>query len=1204
MAQTFTQARLVQTGEAVTSRDLASLAAAANTRLLSGVGDGAFRIAFYLFGGLFRQIRNPDSSFNLYPAQAEFFHFYQMLRPRDAQWPLSGPGDPEGTNVANPLVAFLQGAEAIGLESERQRLSHIPTGFLDGEPLTAWRLWILGSAQAGAYDPSTGLVGSPAIEEARAYGWVRSSIRSPHGNAYGGWLPTPAFQGICADEETADFDIFFTNLKTNEVRHFGTCPENAGDIAGIGYAPHAYYVFLNSGALVYLPKAEWIEGPYQQEPRLQKTQSQAIGRVLNAFAAEVRGTEEQRDSAWMGEAFAVQEFCTRQYALAPQVGVAIGQAAVQPIYATWYRAGSGLAPGAAVPFYGGSDRVREGNVCHGWAARAHGLQAPATLRLLRDGEEIGRLRLDPDPDGGTAEAIQIFAAAAGPGRLSVDVPAGLNLGGGGELQVEASERLAYKPELHDWALVTRLATYDGSFDRPDGIGLECSEAKKISDTLFEVGCVLPLGLSAETIPAGIDPPINQNALFDTARRMSQCVRIVPRWNLVGYAVQGGKSVLYLDRYARGMSNNVPIDLLEGIAPERLPIQPGQIAWGRKYRVKSGRINYGGVEYREGAVFTGRQGLREFESFGADVRETDGIRRTAEPGGFSNRWCVHATLKGYRNSESSIWKPEAYGDQVTPFLDRCHVDSPEISVDNTLKAHFTFGQSPLLGTESLPGQRYVKIGPNSFHFTHANRRNCVEEDEECLAERESFYRSCRIYEPPVEIESTEVVTFGGVEVVKLTLTGRLHHCEGIAPGTIGPDVGTWNIDALRNTEPYRSIENGLREYLVWQNIGTNASRKVGDWALNSDMAFDSGAPFGACLPTLFFVQLIPEPYLDDNDDQDAHDSPLFHDQVRQAELYLRAMCEGFIDGITTAEFACANLTIGAFDFTYENLHYAATGNRWIPWQPASVRPDNPQGFGPSPNTDLSAEVYNALARAWNLLTDARIYLPAQLEARGIQGFATEAVAAVDECGVPIGCLPGGSYFATGRSGLNVGASEVGDWYEGVGSGGANRGYFMVGGTNAGVACSGDRWLIQAATNDIEFRWAPIHPDALFALAPDIRPLLETDAVVAMEVQYAVTVATLRYTETALGPEPVFVAGQCSPSAWAWWDGHTTTWSVCTMGHRRVSAPVVPAGDVGYARVPGGDVGTSGGGGGSSSATANVIEDGTSIIRVPTVPYEGG
>lgn len=1201
MGDVFTQALLVQTDEPVKSRHLTSLAYAVNSRLLSGVGDIAQRIAFYWFGGLFRQIRNPDSSFLLYPAQAEFHNFYQMLNPRDAAWPESGPGDPEGTNTANPLVAYLQGSEALDLQSERRRLAEIPTGFADGRDLTPWNLWILGGAQAGAYDPGTGLMASPALGVARSYAWVRTSTLSPHGNAFGGWLPGPEYLGLCADEETASWDVFFTNLTTGEVRHFGTCPEDSTAIAGIGYAPFAYFIFLNSGALVYLPKAQWMEGPYQQEPRLQKTQSEALGRVLNAFASEVRGTEEQRAESWMGEAFALQEFATRQYALAPQVGSEIGESAVQARYAAWRSNSLTYSPGDELPVYDNFPGVRPGNVCHGWACTVDGLTAPAVVRLLHNGVEAGRITLTPE--GAHAEGIQIFEEALGPGILSVDLPEGLRLASGGKLLVEASERLDYKPQLHDWAFVTRLATYDGSFDRPDGLGFECAEAARISDNLFDYGVVVPVALAVDTAPVGIEPPINHSAVFDTARRFSQHCRIVPRWNLVGYEVTGGKSVLYLDRYARGMSHDVPIDLLEGIAPGRLPIEPGQIVWGRRYRVKSGRIRYAGIEYTAGQEFLGLEGNAEFESFGSDVREVDGIRRIAEPQGFTNRWCLHATLKPYANSESSIWKPEAFADQVTPFLERCHVDSPEIRVDKALKAHFTFGQDPLMGTESLTGQRYVKIGPNGSHFTHANRRNCAEDDPDCIEERGHFYRSCRIYEPPVEIESAEVVTLGGAEVVKLTMTGRLHHCVGIAPASISADIGAWDVDALRNDEPYRTIENGLREYLVYQNIGTNASRKTGDWALNSGLAFETDNPFGSCYPTLFFVQLLPEPYRDENDDQDDHDSPLYHDHLRQAELYLRAACEGFIDGITTSSLACATGAIGAFDFSYANLCYAANGNRWIPWQPTAVRPDNPQGFGPNPNTDLSAEIYNSLAKAWNLLTDARIYLPSQLEARTVEGSAEEGIPVVDECGDPVACLAGGNYWVSGRSGLTASASTPSDWFAGIGAGGANRGYSVVGGGDAGTACLGGQWRVLATVADIEFRWAPLDPDAIYALPPGIRGYLDTDAVVAMRVSNVVTTLGVGYTPTNLGTDPVYYNGLCGSAGYAWWTEDTQTWEVCSMGHQRVSAPPVPAGAAGAAYVPGGGPGTTFTAGGSSASSVEVFEDGTSIIRVPTVQYSG-
>jgi len=179
---TFTQAQTVEAGEPLKASQLASLAAAFNSRILSGVGDMVWRIAYYLHSGLFRQLRNSDGAYS-FPPDGEFWNIYQHVNPNDAQYPLTGPGDPEGANLSNQINAFVYGGEAIGLDSELVRLSQVPTSFDDGQPMTPTRFWALGQAQRGAYDPSTGAIAWPAGDVAQSYAWVRASTSSPHGNA-------------------------------------------------------------------------------------------------------------------------------------------------------------------------------------------------------------------------------------------------------------------------------------------------------------------------------------------------------------------------------------------------------------------------------------------------------------------------------------------------------------------------------------------------------------------------------------------------------------------------------------------------------------------------------------------------------------------------------------------------------------------------------------------------------------------------------------------------------------------------------------------------------------------------------------------------------------------------------------------------------------------------------------------------------------
>jgi len=55
-------------------------------------------------------------------------------------------------------------------------------------------------------------------------------------------------------------------------------------------------------------------------------------------------------------------------------------------------------------------------------------------------------------------------------------------------------------------------------------------------------------------------------------------------------------------------------------------------------------------------------------------------------------------------------------------------------------------------------------------------------------------------------------------------------------------------------------------------------------------------------------------------------------------------------------------------------------RWFEFLPATLRPDNAQGFGPLPNTNLYARIFNNLCNAVNLLVRARIDLPFNYQSR--------------------------------------------------------------------------------------------------------------------------------------------------------------------------------------------------------------------------------
>ena len=132
--------------------------------------------------------------------------------------------------------------------------------------------------------------------------------------------------------------------------------------------------------------------------------------------------------------------------------------------------------------------------------------------------------------------------------------------------------------------------------------------------------------------------------------------------------------------------------------------------------------------------------------------------------------------------------------------------------------------------------------------------------------------------------------------------------------------------------------------------------------------------GTCYPMFTLTKLVPLPYDDGNDKQNSVDTKVIVDQFTQMELYIRAMCEGYIDGQTTNDLACSLASPAYFDFSYEAMCYEAFGGRSFTFMPLADRDDRPTGFSPIPNTLMKADIFNQFSSAINLLTSARVMLP--------------------------------------------------------------------------------------------------------------------------------------------------------------------------------------------------------------------------------------
>lgn len=473
----------------------------------------------------------------------------------------------------------------------------------------------------------------------------------------------------------------------------------------------------------------------------------------------------------------------------------------------------------------------------------------------------------------------------------------------------------------------------------DGSGRELENAKQLGTAYFERGCLVPAS-GADEIQRH-EAEINKNAFYDTIRRFSQCIRIVNRLQFVGYAVSAGKSILWFRRHSVASSN---LDLFGGIA--------------------------------------------------------DAIAHEAPRYGWTNEWMLGVSLKPYHSSGTSVWNPIEFADYWSLF-DRCLFYDPDIANDPDWLWHLAYGQGTTQGNmlaEGATGYRYGRLTDSTYYI---NQKTCA--DDDCVAARRRFYQSCRLYEPDIEIESAEAVTEDDVELVKVTLVGRLHNTHGEddgAPGTIDRDTSTWSAATIR-AEPFRTTENALRLYLLHAADGTNPTAITGDNSLNSGIQSSPDNPFGSIYPHFHLTRLIPAPYDDGNDRQDLHDTPLWHDVWPMMELYLRSMCEGYVDPRSTFDLAGCTWTdpdpdllgetgeecnpgdADLYDYTFENLCYVAWEGRWIGTLPtvatsrlkgAAVREDAPQGFGPLPNTYASAELFNQFASAVDLLTHVRMMVP--------------------------------------------------------------------------------------------------------------------------------------------------------------------------------------------------------------------------------------
>jgi hypothetical protein len=713
---TFTRAPVVEVGEQPTSSQMAAQAAAVNDRMLSGIGDWAWRVSYYLVN-LWRQLRNPDASGYLFPSQLEYWDIYGAIDPDKTGlvWPVADAGEPEGANLACTGMALVKG-NLGSVVDEESRYDGLPLLWNTQPPQTLEQYWELSKYQRGGIDADAGVTAWPAGDAAQAWMRIVSAYWSPHGKSYGGYLPTPdvattaaATPGECGDDaDTGQYILnwqrFFTALRTDVdipshsgslstngdgypvITYAGGCPcwtthHDAGHVVGIFRTGTSYKVAVSNTAsdceditIDSLPVQDWIEGPYDNYGELQHTNGEHLNRIVAAMAADFRGSADQRirDTFKIQSiAFDAQKFFTRQYALAPARGtLSPDQTAIDVQYPSCRITGTTQHESGTEAKWttgGTTYAIADGFVAAAVFVKAKELETAATVQVMDGSTQLYSTSLTPDDDG-NATALLWFSNAAQRSELKVRIGNQVRFSSAaGEIRCEFAELEDRKPDHWDAAMILRLAAA-GNGRQVDGRGIDTETSKAIGDNFMRYGCIVG------SWPISSGPEVNRNPLYDVARRLTnKCLHILPRRNFVAYEVADGKSILYYKRYAYGLKNS-RVDLLAGIAPPPDAIASGSLQPGETYIVKgTGSVQYSNGNYGDGATFTAGAAKTYTADGTASVYVYDGIRSSALKNGWTNRWCSFVEPKHYDPSETSIYKPSAYSDYWA-FSDRCHFRS--------------------------------------------------------------------------------------------------------------------------------------------------------------------------------------------------------------------------------------------------------------------------------------------------------------------------------------------------------------------------------------------------------------------------------------------------------------------------------------------------------------------------------------------------
>lgn len=1022
MSIEYTRAPTVSVGHAITSADYNKLADAFNDRLKHGVADPSWRLFWYSHA-LIRNLRNPDSSFNNWPAEDEFWKFYGHIKHTDGlDWPVAAAGTSEGVNVSNPLGAFIFGQEP-GLFDEPGRMNYdasAGTGIdLDPAPTTALNFWELGKTQRGVTNSTASdLTNANALVSAQSHGPIQYDRNKYYLKGYGGYFSTADNDGYCADGVRLKVDPIFHNIAEDKNCSYLTCPESTqssdydcpgqeSPLRGWSQGFTSYLLYHWDGTITHLPFDEFFEGPYDNNAQLGRRHSEQLQQTLNKFVTEFRGDDAQRaaiDYEIYGTGFDFQKFLATQYLLAPAYGTATGSGgALEAVYPQFdWPAGSAADTWGT---YSASETyaIHSGFVFAGVIAVGDPITADKRFEVYLDNVLQTTLTITT----GTDESDFWFEApSAGTIKIKCLDPIAAS---GEDVFVEIAELMDYKPDVNDAYATIRMATTNTA-SGAEGLGNDENDPVDISDDYFEHG----ISHNPTHTEIRAQSYINQNPIWETARKMiTERQRMAERTLLVGYEVSSDQSILYFTRNPRGVSS---LDVFEGIAPSTDAIASGSIRPGVKYVVTLGGgedVTYDGTTYSiDQDTFTGVYGVDTFTDTGSPtVNESEIIISTAEKGGETNEWQMFLNTTVYKDRESSAYKPEAYGDVLGFLHDRCTFHSKcwnQLDTKFTqIRDHIGYGSRPIIRTENPSGYRYLENTDGSCDWEEGgnglifpDNGGCNKTSDDCDGSI-NHYTSCQIYKPDYQIETVTLDSSGNV---KVTLTGRLQTelTGDIANTAAARTSAIATMDAASNP-PWgiRTDEGAILEYLKFGDDGTDCIVRPGDIAPDADRGsgYWSGDFHGSCFPRFYFTKLLPKVYEDGNFTLQDTDTRSLVDNLQWMEYVLRAICEGYVDKASTLAQLCEQCT-GTFpdpcttarklyDYKWEDLNDQAMGRRWQYFLPLKIRSDGQRGHGPLPNTNLYADHFNQLALSVNLLTRARVDLPVAFSRRSVTYTGTGA-----------------------------------------------------------------------------------------------------------------------------------------------------------------------------------------------------------------------